>query len=142
MFNYKRLTFIFILISFLLVITDTTVEKQVRKSLLSLANIVVEESTDVGNTAPASFLDSMETGRVAFANFLDTQGNNAIFKSKEKTGVLSIIFSFLSYLAQFLEFICSYVITFYPMLILLLYFFLTSRLFRRNDPYGYGDYNY
>ena len=51
MFNYKRLTFIFILISFLLVITDTTAEKQVRKSLLSLANIVVEESTDVGNTA-------------------------------------------------------------------------------------------
>lgn len=142
MFNYKRLTFVFIFISFLLTVTDSSLEKQARRALLSLVNIVVEEGSDVSSTAPSSFLDNMESGRLGLYNFLDKQGNTVNLKSMEKKGFVSGLLTVVYFLIQFLKFICNYVITFYPVLILIFYMFLTSRLFRRNDYYEnyYGNY--
>lgn len=142
MLNYKRLTFIFIFLSFLLTVTDTQMERQARKSLLSLMNIVVEEGSVVGETAPSSFLDSMEAGRISLYNFLDNQANTMEEKSKNNKGFLVFIFSILSYLFDSLKFICGYVITFYPFILVLLYFFFTSRFFKRDNYYDnyYGNY--
>ena len=140
MFNYKRLAFIFIILSFLLIISDSTAEKQARKGLLSLVNIVVEEGSDVSSTAPSSFLDSMESGRIGLYNFLDKQAFVVDVKSREKKGFLSGLFTVLYFIIQFLKFISNYIITFYPVVLILIYSLLTSRLFKRNDYYG--DYNY
>jgi len=142
MFNYKRLTFVFILLSFLLTVSDTAMEKQAKKSLLSFVNIVVEEGSEVGESAPASFLDSMENGRIGLYNFFDRQADTMNDKSKTAKSFLAALFSILYYLFEFFKFLSGYVITFYPVLILLLYLFFTSRFFRRNDYYDgyYGGY--
>ena len=142
MFNYKRLTFIFILLSFLLTVSDTQIEKQAKKSLLSFVNIVVEEGSEVSENAPGSFLDSMESGRASLYNFLDRQGDEMSAKAKGAKSVLSTIFTVLSFLFELLKFVCGYVITFYPAILALLYLFFTSRFFRRNDYYDgyYGNY--
>lgn len=140
MFNYKRLTFIFIFLSFLLTVSDSVVEKQAKKGLLSFVNIVVEEGVEVGENAPSSFLESMEHGRISLYNFLDKQSDFMKNKSVTSKNLLSTIFIILSYLFEFLKFFCGYVITFYPAIITLLYFFFTSRFFKRNDYYD-GYYN-
>jgi predicted PurR-regulated permease PerM len=142
MFNYKRLTFIFILLSLLLTVSDTAMEKQAKKSLLSFVNIVVEEGSEVGENAPGSFLDSMESGRISLYNFLDRQANTMSDKSKNAKNFFAAIFSILYYLFVFMKFLCGYVITFYPSIIFLLYLFFTSRFFKRNDYYDsyYGSY--
>jgi hypothetical protein len=139
MFNYKRLTFILIFLSFLLTITDSTAEKQARKSLLSLVNIIVDESSTVSETAPSSFLDSLETGRLNLYNYLDKQEDFIDAKSKSSKSPLSILFSIVYYIIIFLKFITNYVITFYPFIVFLLFMFFTSRFFKK-DEFGYGDY--
>jgi hypothetical protein len=142
MFNYKRLTFIFILLSFLLTISDTQMEKQVKKSLLSFVNIVVEEGSEVGENAPGSFLDSLESGRMTLSNFFGKQESFFAGKALSSKGFLAVVYSVLKYLFGLIELLSSYVITFYPAILLLLYAFFTSRLFRRDDYYDsyYGNY--
>lgn len=141
MFNYKRLTFIFIFLSIALIVSESDLEKQARKGILSFVNIVVVEGSDVSSTAPSSFLDSMELGRLNLSNYLSEQSKIVDKKSQEKSGFISILFNILYYIIIFLKFITNYVITFYPAIILTLYLFFTSRIFKKND-YGYGDYNY
>jgi hypothetical protein len=142
MLNYKRLTFIFLLTSFLLTVSDTAIEKQAKKSLLSFVNIVVEEGSEVGENAPGSFLDSLESGRLSLYNLLSHQSENMSGKARLKTGFISGLFTLLFYLFEFLKFVCGYVITFYPVMIFVLYLFFTSRFFKRNDYYDgyYGNY--
>lgn len=138
MFNYKRLTFILLLVSFLLIITDSAMERQARRSLLSLANIVVEEGSSVTETAPSSFLDILETGRLGIYSFLDRQDDAIGTKADMSSGYLSVLLTIAYYIILVIKFICGYVITFYPFLILFLYLFLTSRIFKK-DEFGIDE---
>ncbi len=138
MFNYKRLTFILLLVSFLLIITDSAMERQARRSLLSLANIVVEEGSSVTETAPSSFLDILETGRLGIYSFLDRQDDAISTKADMSSGYLSVLLTIAYYIILVIKFICGYVITFYPFLILFLYLFLTSRIFKK-DEFGIDE---
>lgn len=133
MFNYNRLTFIFILLSLILIVTDSSLERQARKSLLSLVNIVVEESNTVGETAPSSFLDTLETSRIGLYNIFDKQEDNIGNRMDLSSGLVTFLLGIVYYLILILKFICNYVITFYPFVILLLYLFLTSPVFKKNE---------
>ncbi len=140
MFNYKRLTFVFLLISVILTISDTGLERQARKSLLSLVNIVTEEGSQVTETAPSTFLDSLENVRIGGYNFFERQDDLLVLKLQRTNGAASVLWTITDYIVLLFRFLCSYVITFYPFMIFLLYMFFTSRFFRKNDYYG--GYNY
>lgn len=139
MFNYKRLTFVFVFMSVFLLATDTQMEKQLRRNLLSLFDIVVEEGSQVGETAPSSFLDTLESSRIGTYNFLNNQGKTLAIQSESKKGIVSAALSIVYYIVTFLKFLTSYIITFYPAVIFLIYMFLTSRFFRR-DEFGYDNF--
>jgi predicted PurR-regulated permease PerM len=138
MFNYKRLTFIFLLLSMTLVVTDSSLERQARKALLSLGNVVVEEGSEVTGQAPGSILDTFEAGRLNLAKFFDTQADTMNEKAHKSKNFLGILFSILEYLFLGLKYLASYVITFYPFVIYLFYIFFTSRFFKK-DEFGYYD---
>lgn len=135
MFDYKRFSFILLLLIVFLIATDTSLEKQARKSSLSFFNIVLDESSTVSETAPSSVLDTLETGRMSAYNYLNKQDDKMDLNSRTTSGVLSIAYLIAYYVILFLKFICNYVITFYPFIIFLLYAFLTSRIFRREDNF-------
>lgn len=139
MFNYKRLSFLFFFLTIFLLATDTQTERQVRRSLLSLFNIVVEESGQVSDTAPTTFFQTLENIRVGTYNFLATSSNDLNRKSQSSKGILSILLNLATYIVLFLKFIAGFVITFYPFVIFLLYSFLTSRVFKRDD-FGYDNF--
>lgn len=139
MFNYKRLTFIFLFTTVFLLATDTLVEKQLRKNLLSLFDIVVEEGSQVSDSAPRSFIDTIEDTRIATYNFLNHFGNQLTEKASESKGILSLLLNIFAYFILLLKFIANYVITFYPFLVFILYFFFTSRFFRK-DEFGYNNF--
>lgn len=140
MLNYKRLTFIFIFTTIFLLATDTQSERQMRRGLLSFFNIVTEESTQVGQTAPSSFLDTLEDMRIGTYNFLSHQGQNINDKLEKSKGILSFGLSIGFYLVLFLKFIANYVITFYPFVVFLLYIFFTSRIFKKDDMNVFGNF--
>jgi hypothetical protein len=106
---------------------------------LSLVNIIVDESSTVSETAPSSFLDSLETGRINLYNYLDKEEDVINAKSETSKSPLSILFSIVYYIIVFLKFIANYVITFYPFIAFLIFMFFTSRFFKK-DEFGYGDY--
>lgn len=108
-------------------------ERQARRSLLSLANIVVEEGSVVSETAPSSFLDILETGRLGIYSFLDRQDDVIDMKANSSSGTVSILLTIAYYIILAIKFICGYVITFYPFIILFLYLFLTSRIFKKDE---------
>ncbi len=139
MFNYKRLTFIFALLTIFLLATDTSIEKQLRKSLLSLFDIVVEEGSQVSDSAPSSFIDVVEDTRIGTYNFLNSSGNQLTSKTSSSKGVVSLFLNIFAYIVLLLKFIANYVITFYPFIIFLLYFFFTSRFFKK-DEFGYNNF--
>ena len=136
MFNYKRLTFLLLLLCFILTITDSQLERQARRSLLSLVNIVVEEGSTVSETAPSSFLDSMETGRINLYNFFNKQDDVLGAKVDASKGILSVFFGIAYYAILLVKFLTAYVITFYPFVILMFYLFFTSPFFRKNEFCG------
>lgn len=125
--------------SVFLLATDTQMEKQLRRNLLSLFDIVVEEGSQVGETAPSSFLDTLESSRIGTYNFLNNQGKTLAIQSESKKGIVSAALSIVYYIVTFLKFLTSYIITFYPAVIFLIYMFLTSRFFRR-DEFGYDNF--
>ena len=133
MFNYKRLAFIFLFTTVLLIITDTQAEHQARRGLLSLVDIAVEESSQVSETAPSSFLDTLETGRINLYNFLNKENTQLGEKVDKSKGVIFVFLSIAYYIILLAKFICNYVITFYPFTILILYLFLTSSIFKKDD---------
>jgi len=133
MFNYKRLTFLLLLLCFILTITDSQLERQARRSLLSLVNIVVEEGSTVSETAPSSFLDSMETGRINLYNFFNKQDDVLGAKVDASKGILSVFFGIAYYVILLVKFLTAYVITFYPFVILMFYLFFTSPFFRKDE---------
>ncbi len=139
MFNYKRLTFIFLFTTLFFLSTDTLMERQLRKNLLSLFDIVVEEGSQVSDSAPRSFIDTIEDTRIATYNFLNHSGNQLTEKAAENKGILSLLLNIFAYLILLFKFIANYVITFYPFIIFLLYFFFTSRFFRKDD-FGYNNF--
>lgn len=139
MFNYKRLTFVFLFLTIFLLATDTSMEKQIRRSLLSFFDIVVEESGQVSGTAPSSFLDTLEEARIGSYNFLNKQNQALTEKISATSGPITLAFTIANYLILFFKFIANYVITFYPALIFLIYIFLTSRFFKK-DEFGYDNY--
>ena len=139
MFNYKRLAFIFFLTTFFLLSTETQMESAARRGLLSLFNIVVDESSQVSQTAPSSFLDTLENTRISFYDFLNKETSNLNQKIILSKGFLSVLLSVAYYLVLFLKFIASFVITFYPFVIFLLYMFFSSRFFKK-DEFGYNDF--
>ena len=121
-----------------LLATDTQMERQIRRSLLSLFDIVVEESGQVTDTAPSSFLDTLENTRVGIYNFLNHENQTLAAKVNSNKGAISLALSIANYLVLFFKFITNYVITFYPVVIFLLYLFFTSRFFKK-DEFGYSD---
>ncbi len=133
MFNYKRLTFIFLFLSLILLSTDSQIEKQSRKSLLSFFDIVVEEGSQVTDTAPSSFIDTVESSRIGIYNFLGREGTNLSNKAASNKGIVSILLTIASYITLAFKFITSYVITFYPFIIFILYMFFSSRFFKRDE---------
>lgn len=139
MFNYKRLTFIFLFTTVFLLSTDTQMERQIRKSLLSLFDIVVEEGSQVTDTAPSSFLDTTENTRIGTYNFLAKESATLSQKANTSKGILSFLLNICSYVLLLLKFIANYIITFYPFIIFLFYMFFTSRFFKK-DEFGYNDF--
>ena len=139
MFNYKRLTFILLFITVFLLSTDTQAERQMRKSLLSLFDIVVEESSQVSDSAPSSFLETCENTRMAIYSFLQHSGNDLEEKSEKNKGIFSFGLTIAAYIVLMFKFLSAYVITFYPFIILIFYFFFTSPFFKKDD-FGYQNF--
>jgi hypothetical protein len=141
MFNYKRLTFLLLFITVFLLATDTQAERQLRKSLLSFFDIVVEESTQVSDSAPSSFIETCENARLAIYGFLDQSADQLEARSLKNKGIISMLLTLAAYIVLIFKFIASFVITFYPSVILLLFLFFTSKFFKRDD-FGSGNFNY
>ncbi len=139
MLNYKRLTFIFVFLTVLLLASDTQMERQLRKNLLSLFDIVVEEGSQVSDSAPSSFIEAAENTRVSTYNFLNKNSANLDSKADNSKGLISLLLTISAYVLFLLKFIAKYVITFYPFIVLIVYFFLTSRFFKR-DEFGYDNF--
>jgi predicted PurR-regulated permease PerM len=139
MFNYKRLTFIFLFISIFLLVTETQLERQSRKRLLSLFNIAVNESAQVTDTAPSSFIDTTENIRTTIRDFLSDQGKDMLRRADQSTDYLGMAFTIASYIILIFKYIASYIITFYPFIIFLFYMFFTSRFFKK-DEFGYDGF--
>lgn len=137
--NYKRLTFIFLFLTILLIATDSVAEKQARISLLSLFNVVVEEGSQVSDSAPTSILETFESARNGIHEFLATSGQSLNQKASENTGALSFALNVSTYIIYFFKFISNYVITFYPFIMFILYLFLTSPIFKK-DEFGYEKF--
>ncbi len=139
MFNYKRLTFILLFLTIFLLATDTLTERQLRKSLLSFFDIVVEEGSQVTDSAPSSFLEIAENTRTSTYNFLNKSAISLDTRADSNKGILSLLLTLSAYILFLFKYIASYVITFYPFVIALAYFFLTSRFFKK-DEFGYNDF--
>jgi hypothetical protein len=99
----------------------------------------VEEGSQVGETAPSSFLDSVENARFSINTIISKQAMNVGVKLESSRGLMDVLLTVSYYLLVFLKFLTNYVITFYPTLLLLLYMFFTSRFFKKED-YGYQDF--
>lgn len=139
MLDYKRLTFILLFLCIFLIATDTPIERQAQKSLDSFFNIAVTESGQVSDTAPSSFIDTLEGIRIGTYNFLHREKIDLDKKSVETKGFLSFLIVVGIYVIDFLKFIANFVITFYPFVIFLLYMFFTSRIFKK-DEFGYDNF--
>lgn len=133
MFESKRLAIFFFILTMFLLATDTQAERQIRKSLLSFFDIVVEEGGQVSDTAPTSFLQTVESARVSTYNFLSHSGDFLNDKANSSTGVVSFLMVICTYLIYILKFIANYIITFYPFVIFLLYLFFTANIFKKDE---------
>lgn len=140
MVDYKRLTFVFLFIALFLLVTETKIEKDTRKKLLSLFDIAVNESSEVGSTAPTSFLDTTENIRVGIKEYLAKEGTNMEKKGEGDNTYMGMLYLTASYIILFFKYISSFVITFYPFAVFLLYLFFTSAFFKKKDEFGLDDY--
>lgn len=139
MFNYKRLTFIFIFISIFLLVTETKMEHDIRKKLLSLFDIAVNESSQVSDTAPSSLIDTAENLRVSIKDYLSKEGAYVSEKADRDNSYLGIILEAAAYTILLFKYISSYIITFYPFVIFVMYLFFTSSFFGRKDDFPVFD---
>jgi len=139
MFNYKRFTFILLFLTVFLLASDTLAERQLRKSLLSFFDIVVEEGGQVSDSAPSSFLEVAENTRMSTYNFLNTGAQSLDKRADENRGIISLLLTIGAYILFVLQYISKYIITFYPFIILIFYFFFTSRFFKKDD-FGYNNF--
>lgn len=135
MLNTRQITFfLFILLGFF-ILTDSTFEKSLKTRLWSFWGTTVSESSEIGSTAPNSIIDIIESGRVSFVDFVASQNGNVLEKLKTTQGPVSIALYILSIILQLIKFLASFVIIFYPIVVIVLYFFFTSRLFRNKYDY-------
>jgi hypothetical protein len=131
--NYKKISLVLFILVIFLILTDSSFEKYSRKSLSNLFNITIEEGENISSNAPETFFGFLEDSRNYSVNFLDKQANNfEVLKNSEKS-FLSWFFLLISLFFSLLGFLFGYIIIFYPLLILIIYFIWTSRIFRRND---------
>lgn len=122
-----------------LLASDTLAERQLRKSLLSFFDIVVEEGGQVSDSAPSSFLEVAENTRMSTYNFLNTGAQSLDKRADENRGIISLLLTIGAYILFVLQYISKYIITFYPFIILIFYFFFTSRFFKKDD-FGYNNF--
>lgn len=139
MTDYKRLTFIFLFTTILLLSTDSSTEKHIRTNLMSLFNIVAEESSQVTDSAPTNILETFESSRIGIYSFLSTSADTLKQKSEDNQGILSFALNISTYVIYFLKFVSSYIITFYPFIMFVLYLFFTSSFFKK-DEFGYEKF--
>jgi hypothetical protein len=135
MFNSKRISFIFIALSFFFVLFDTGFEKSLRVKLWSLFNTTVSEGSEISSSAPNSVFDTVESGRLWFVDTLNEQNNNSLDKLKSSTGTMTAVWYGSSFFLRIVSFLASYVIIFYPLILISFYFFFTSSLFRPKYDY-------
>jgi hypothetical protein len=95
----------------------------------------VSESSEIGSTAPTSVMDAIESGRISFVDFVASQNGSILEKLKTTQGPISVALYILSIVLQLIRFLSSFVIIFYPIVLIILYFIFTSRLFKNKYDY-------
>jgi hypothetical protein len=131
--NYKQLAFLFFFTTIMLLATDSQIERQSRKSLLSFFDIVVEEGSQVSDSAPSTLLDTVESARITIASFLGESAQALESKANSNKGIMSLLLTICAYITYFLKFISNYIITFYPFVIFIFYIVFSSNFFKRNE---------
>ncbi len=131
--NYKRLAFILSILLAYFILTDTFFERQIKNSAWSLIGIASDEGQQVASDAPTSFIDTLEVGRIGFAKFVLTSKEKIATISSNSKNPLTYLYTFFILFLNFVYYLSSYIITFYPILILLLYYILTSRMFKKDN---------
>ncbi len=135
MINSRQITLLlFILLGFF-VLTDTGFEKSLKTRLWSFWGTTVSESSEIGSTAPTSVMDAIESGRISFVDFVASQNGSILEKLKTTQGPISVALYILSIVLQLIRFLSSFVIIFYPIVLIILYFIFTSRLFKNKYDY-------
>jgi hypothetical protein len=135
MLNSRQITFLlFVLLGFF-VLTDSSFEKSLKTKLWSFWGTTVSESTEIGSTAPSSIVEAIESGRISFVDFVASQNGNVLEKIKTSKGPMGIALYILSIILQLIKFLASFVIIFYPIILIMFYFLFTSSLFRNKYDY-------
>jgi hypothetical protein len=133
--NYKRISFLLGLISLSLIATDSNVEKTLQKSLLSLFNIGMAESSELSATAPTSLLNIFENVRNGLIDNISEGMNFLVNMQASNESPVSTLYWILGLFLTLFKFLVSYIFIFYPLIILIFYFLFTSRLFRSRYDY-------
>lgn len=125
--NYRRNFLIALLIIILLLATDTSAEQSARQFFLTTFGLDVG-----GEMSVLSMLDAVRMGTLHQFNSLF---NYSLIQSAGATGVVYMFWYVVKFIASLLQMIAGNVYLFYVALAVLVYFVLTSRLFRNRYDY-------
>lgn len=125
--NYRRNFFIALAIIIFLLATDTSVEQSARQFFLTTFGL------DVGGDM--SVVGTLDALRTSVLHQLNDLFNYILLQSTNSTGIIYMFWYVVRFLVSVLQTIASNLYLFYVALAALVYFVLTSRLFKNHYDY-------
>lgn len=125
--NYRRNFFIALLIIIFLLATDTSAEQSARQFFLTTFGL------DVGGEM--GLLGTLDAVRMGALHQFDALFNYTLIQSAGATGMMYMFWYMVKLVVSLLQTIAGNLYLFYVALAVLIYFILTSRLFRNRYDY-------